>query len=72
MPENGATCSLFWSAGARKEKVMESAAEILKKSYEDKSPRSTKTLSNDEIPPDSAAANGLGVTNALFAAVWGM
>jgi DNA replication protein DnaC len=39
---------------------MESAAEILKKNYEDKSPRSTKTLSNDELPPDSAAASGLG------------
>ncbi|MEJ2746534.1 MAG: ATP-binding protein [Anaerolineae bacterium] len=44
---------------------MESAAEILKKSFADKSPMPTKTSSNadpnrEEISPDSAAANGLG------------
>jgi DNA replication protein DnaC len=39
---------------------MESAAEILKKSFTDKSQTSTKTSSSGEPTPDSARASGLG------------
>lgn len=45
---------------------MESADEILKKSYAIKSPTNTKELSKVEISPDSASANGLGKQDCPF------
>jgi hypothetical protein len=50
---------------------MESAAEILKKSYANQSQMNTATLSNDSpIPDDSAEASGLGQPECPTAAVW--